>query len=116
MSQKPLRTYARNAARAALAICALPFALWACTSHSLVPPSLKPEQQTNLSYEVNPSRELDILFMIDNSPSMGSKQKSLARNFPAFMNVLKNIPGGLPDVHVAIVSSDLGAGPTAVSG
>jgi hypothetical protein len=56
------------------------------------------------------SRKLDILFMVDNSPSMAEEQNNLRRNFPVFMNELKKIPGGLPDVHIGVVSSDLGAG------
>jgi hypothetical protein len=56
------------------------------------------------------SRKLDILFMIDNSPSMQEEQSNLRRNFPIFMEELKKVPGGLPDVHIGVVTSDLGAG------
>jgi hypothetical protein len=61
------------------------------------------------------SRALDLLFMIDNSPSMQEEQANLIRNFPALMNELKNLPGGLPDLHVAVVTSDLGAGSVPLS-
>ena len=54
------------------------------------------------------SRKLDMLFMIDNSQSMLPLQSKLIASFPSFMNVLKALPGGLPDVHVAVVSSDTG--------
>jgi len=54
------------------------------------------------------NRNLDLLFMIDNSASMALSQTNLLRNFPAFMNVLKDLPGGLPNIHVAVVSSDMG--------
>jgi hypothetical protein len=57
---------------------------------------------------------LDILFMIDNSPSMQEEQSLLRRNFPVLMEELKKLPGGLPDLHVAVISSDLGAGPTPI--
>src|SRR4051794_25791080 len=56
------------------------------------------------------NRNLDILFMIDNSSSMRLSQTNLLTNFPGFMDVLKNLPGGLPNIHVAVVSSDMGAG------
>ena len=56
------------------------------------------------------NRNLDILFMVDNSSSMRLSQSNLATNFPMFMDVLKNLPGGLPNIHVAVVSSDMGAG------
>ena len=56
------------------------------------------------------NRNLDLLFMIDNSSSMRLSQANLLTNFPTFMNVLKDLPGGLPNIHVAVVSSDMGAG------
>ena len=52
---------------------------------------------------------LDILFMVDNSSSMTSMQMKLVAQDPAFMTVLKNFPNGLPNIHVAVVSSDMGA-------
>ncbi len=61
-----------------------------------------------------PSRPLDLLFVVDNSPSMREEQDSLRRSFPAFMDVLRKLPGGLPDVRIAVVSTDLGAGPVMV--
>jgi hypothetical protein len=54
--------------------------------------------------------KLDILFMVDNSQSMQPLQQKLLDNFPVFMNVLKALPYGLPDIHVAVVSSDTGPG------
>jgi hypothetical protein len=62
------------------------------------------------TYELNPVRDIDILFMVDNSPSMAEEQGNVRRNFPVFMEELKKIPGGLPNVHIGVVSSDLGAG------
>jgi hypothetical protein len=56
------------------------------------------------------NRDVDILFMIDNSLSMVPLQAKLAANFPSFMTVLTGLPGGLPNVHIAVVSSDMGAG------
>jgi hypothetical protein len=61
-------------------------------------------------------RALDLLFAIDNSPSMSQEQDNLARNFPALIDELAKIPGGLPDLHIGVVSSDLGAGPTPLMG
>jgi hypothetical protein len=62
------------------------------------------------------TRQLDLLFMIDNSPSMQQKQANLTLSFPVLIDELKNVPGGLPDLHIGIVSSDLGAGPTPIAG
>lgn len=81
-----------------------------CTSHSLEAPTPDPLPERQQYREVNPTREVDILFLVDNSGSMEQEQANLAANFPAFMDELKAIPGGLPDLHVGVVSSDLGAG------
>src|SRR5688572_14515095 len=57
---------------------------------------------------VTVNRDIDILFVIDDSPSMLDKQTNLKTNFPNFINVLNTIQGGLPNVHLGVVSSDLG--------
>jgi hypothetical protein len=56
------------------------------------------------------NRNVDLLFMIDDSSSMKLSQANLARNFPVLMRQLENLPGGLPNIHVAVISSDMGAG------
>ncbi|HEY5091162.1 MAG TPA: hypothetical protein VIK30_14380, partial [Polyangia bacterium] len=53
--------------------------------------------------------DLDILFMIDNSSEMNAMQAKLLAQFPTFMQSLQALPMGLPSVHVAVVSSDMGA-------
>jgi hypothetical protein len=73
---------------------------------------------------VSVNRDIDILFVIDDSPSMLDKQTNLKNNFPNFINVLNTIEGGLPNVHLGVVTSDLGtkgaddaqAGPSVGSG
>ena len=57
---------------------------------------------------VNINRDLDLLFLIDDSPSMADKQANLADNFGKFIDVLNSIPGGLPNVHIGVVTSDMG--------
>jgi hypothetical protein len=71
-----------------------------------------PESGAKITFEVpaTPARDLDLLFVIDNSASMFSLQAKLVASFPTFVNVLRNLPGGLPDLHLAVISSDLGAG------
>jgi hypothetical protein len=95
-----------------LAVLVIPLVLWACTGHPLLAPTPMPEKQNDQYYEVKTSRDIDILFVVDNSPSMSDKQRNLVRNFPIFMQELKQIEGGLPNVHIGVVSTDLGAGPT----
>lgn len=53
--------------------------------------------------------DLDILFMIDNSSEMNAMQAKLIAQLPTFMQVLEALPMGLPSVHIAVVSSDMGA-------
>ena len=53
--------------------------------------------------------DLDVLFMIDDSSGMASMQTKLAVQIPSFIDALQNLPNGLPNIHIAVVSSDLGA-------
>jgi len=52
---------------------------------------------------------LDVLFMIDNSSSMTVMQQKLAAQIPEFVTALQSLPTGLPNLHIAVVSSDMGA-------
>jgi len=61
-------------------------------------------------------RAVDILFVVDNSPSMDPKQAALAAAFPKMIATLQQLPGGLPDVHIGVVSSNMGAGNGAMGG
>jgi hypothetical protein len=58
---------------------------------------------------ITPNRNVDILFVIDDSPSMRDKQANLATNFPEFIKVLDSIQGGRPSVQIGVVTSDLGS-------
>jgi hypothetical protein len=76
---------------------------------SAVLPNQSKEQQKEIPVTLN--RNIDILWVIDNSGSMEQEQVSLARNFPEFVRVLEGIEGGLPDIHMGVVSSDMGTAP-----
>jgi hypothetical protein len=56
--------------------------------------------------------KLDLLFVVDNSNSMMQEQANLKASFPGFLKALDLLPGGRPDLHVGVVSSNFGAGPT----
>jgi hypothetical protein len=73
-----------------------------------VDPTQTKEQFKDIPVEIN--RDIDILFVIDNSGSMNEEQVSLAANFGRFIDVLEGIEGGLPNVHIGVVTTDLGAG------
>src|SRR5436190_22399685 len=64
---------------------------------------------------VDPNRNIDILFMIDNTAGR-LVQDNLLRNFPTFVNALRAFPGGLPNLHIAVITSDLGAGDGSIAG
>ncbi len=55
------------------------------------------------------NRDVDLLFVIDDSPSMLDKQTNLKNAFPAFVVELSGLEGGLPNVHIGVISPDLGS-------
>jgi hypothetical protein len=83
-------------------------ALWACTSRTLEPPTLAPTAVVSTLFTQKVNNKIDILFMIDNSSSMTEMQGKLYDQLPNFLGVLEMLPTK-PDVHVAVVSSDMGA-------
>jgi len=101
--------------RALLVIPAL-VAASGCASHDLSnqDPQSCAEGRTSVPLSVN--RDLDLLFVIDDSGSMEDEQVSLANNFHRFVDVLENIEGGLPNIHIGVVSTDVGAGPYDIAG
>jgi hypothetical protein len=77
----------------------------------LLPPDAAPPPaplREAVEFPVTGSRDLDLLFLVDDSPSMADKQANLASSFPKFIDVLSSIPGGLPNVHIGVVTSDMG--------
>ena len=57
-------------------------------------------------------KEVDVLFVIDNSNSMSHEQQNLAKNFYKFVDAIRTSKLGnkIPNVHIGIVTTDLGAG------
>jgi len=90
-------------------------ALWACQARSLEAPVLKPEATFGKTFQQSINRNVDMLFLVDDSSSMRLSQANLERNFPTFMTTLQNAPQGLPNLHVAVISSDMGAGDGSVA-
>jgi hypothetical protein len=85
-------------------------ALWACNDRKIQTPTPLPQGTTQNFFEQNLNNDLDILFMVDDSSSMTTVQTNLVANFPVFINVLKTLPAGLPNVHLAVTTSNMGAG------
>ncbi|MCA9667499.1 MAG: carboxypeptidase regulatory-like domain-containing protein [Myxococcales bacterium] len=53
------------------------------------------------------AKKLDVLFVIDNSGSMGEEQAALTNAFSGFLDTISAL---FSDVHVGVISTDLGAG------
>jgi hypothetical protein len=67
-------------------------------------------KQTVIEFPAPGNRDVDLLFMVDDSFSMAPLQQKLIAGFPTFVDALKGFPGGLPNLHIAVVSSSMGAG------
>jgi len=61
-------------------------------------------------YSARPQKDVDILFMIDNSRSMSPKQQALAVNIPKFMQKIESFGA---NYQVGVVTSDVGTTPNA---
>ncbi len=70
------------------------------------------ETDRALVVDIPPVRgtELDLLFVIDNTENMTARQVALKASFQRLLSHLAYVPGGVPDLHVGVVSTDLGTG------
>ena len=50
-------------------------------------------------------KDVDILFLIDNSGSMLAEPQSLQATFPRFMEVLETLEGGAPNLHFGVATA-----------
>ena len=69
------------------------------------------EEESDSYLTPAPIRKLDLVFMIDNSPSMAPKVSKLKQQFPKLIDAFKDpSDGSYPDLRIAIMDSDLGTG------
>lgn len=54
------------------------------------------------------SRDVDVLFVVDDSPSMLAKQQALVAAFPEFADTLAGAASGMPNLHIGVASTDMG--------
>ena len=66
-------------------------------------------------YEVS-RRRIDLLFVVDDSSAMAGFERRLRQEMPAMIGALQNLTGGLPDLHLGVVTTVLGTGPYEVPG
>jgi hypothetical protein len=96
---------------ACLLACGLGASAAGCTSGDVVVGGL----QEVAVMPALPNRDLDLLFVIDNSPSMADKQAALADSFPRMMQKLDQLDGGRPNLHIGVITSDMGTQGSAVA-
>lgn len=113
--------------RGACAIAVLPAALAASGCHLIFgystggadtrPPDADvrpiaegPSRERGGFVAVELQRSLDLLVVVDNSNSMQPKQVALRQAFDSLVDELARRPAGLPELHIGVVSTDLGAG------
>jgi hypothetical protein len=64
---------------------------------------------TEQTVDQEPHNDVDLLFVIDNSRGIGGKQQALVSGFPALVRSLRAAAGGLPNLRLGVVSSNMGA-------
>lgn len=77
----------------------------ACNSHPLKSVELKSAQEDDDTVPLSINRDVDILFVIDNSRSMAEEQATLARNFGPLVERLAGVDA---NYRIAITTTDTG--------
>jgi hypothetical protein len=75
------------------------------------PVEVAPGYQLMVDSPLEPIRDLDILFVVDDSGAMGDEQEALAVTFGRFIDRLDSELGGRPNLHLAVTSTNVGTGP-----
>ena len=79
----------------------------ACNAHPLKSVELKSEQEKDGNVSVSVNRDVDILFVIDNSRSMAEEQATLARNFGPLIERLE-MDDVRANYRIAVTTTDNG--------
>jgi hypothetical protein len=83
------------------------------------PPTTEPSgvhySQCN-SMPQSATRSLDLLFVVDDSTAMAGFESRLRQNMIEVAEALSGMGGGLPDLHLGVVTTVLGTGPHSVDG
>ena len=82
--------------------------LCGCDERPAKPVEVRPTLDvTNPPQPVEPNRDVDILFVIDNSGSMADEQRTLSRSFERFITKLES-PEVRANYHIAVTTTDSG--------
>ncbi|PKN28032.1 MAG: hypothetical protein CVU65_00285 [Deltaproteobacteria bacterium HGW-Deltaproteobacteria-22] len=98
-----------------LIIAAVAFS-WACIERPMKVADPAPNVISDFSAAQAATRDVDLIFLVDSSLSMADEQVILQGNFANLMQVLKDISGGLPNLHLGIITPDLGSLPYNIPG
>ena len=96
----------RTATFVANAVIAMTLAALAggCLDHPLKEVAYSKTQVPKIPIVINDNRDVDILFVIDNSGSMAEEQKRLAKNFPTFIGALDTMGA---DYRIGVTTTDV---------
>ncbi len=64
----------------------------------------------SITKKIPETRDLDLLFVIDDSGSTSDKQVAFANNFSTFVTALDAFPAGRPNLHIGVVSTSIAIG------
>lgn len=84
---------------------------WACIERPMKVADPAPNVISDFSALQSATRDVDLIFLVDTSRSMEDEQNLLRQNFPNLVRVLKDISGGLPNIHLGTITPDLGTLP-----
>lgn len=69
------------------------------------------ETSVDCPQDCEPTTKVDLLFVIDNSAHMASEQQQLIDDFPELYDQARGPRGRPPDLHIGVISTDLGTAP-----
>ena len=65
-------------------------------------------RSAKMEIPLSSSRALDILIVVDDSPAMAPHQDELRAAATGLTSVLSSFAGGMPDLHLGVISTDVG--------
>jgi hypothetical protein len=83
-----------------------------CVNRPIEKPAIGKAGELPQYFPQSVEKDIDILFVIDNSNSMAEEQATLSKNFPQFIEALRSqkLNNKIPNVQLGVITSDLGAG------
>jgi hypothetical protein len=98
----------RRWARSALPLFVL-CSLAACPDRTVANLPVDPIGEQGARFTLAVNRNLDLLFVVDDSNSMEREQDELAEHFRSMIEVFDHLPDGRPNLHIGVISTDVGA-------